>query len=553
MKNPNNNLNVRFRATALAVAAGLVVAVDASAVIAYHVDAGIAVSGGGSSWSDAYKHLQDALAIAQPGDEVWVRQGTYYADRSNANPMGTGDRATSFMMESGVKILGGFQGNESVASQRTPALYITILSGDIGVAGNNGDNSYNIVEAPGVNNLAALDGFTLSKGIANGATTPDTYLGGGVYIYAGSQAIINQCRFEDCYGLGGPAIAAYSSSPTITKCKFVNNYGAYRPGAVELTTAANTVIRDCWFENNSGAYGGALYLNESSSGCTIERCTFYDNFGVNGGAVSIAGFSGSTFRDCLFLKNETGWRGAFQTQWNGGAVRNWCTTSTFVNCIFNANSAQGNGGALCDGGPSGSNATLVNCTVVNNYSRDGGAVAAIMGHAPNLRNSIVWNNTADGANPEAIAGGVVLQSSNITPVIEIDPMFVDSDGADGNLGTLDDDLRLAAGSLMIDGGDGTLLPSGTTTDFAGNARVQAGTSGGTPILDVGALEFTPAAPPACFGDADFSGEVDFNDLLSVLANWGSGGPFGDADFNGAVNFNDIVMVLANFGAKCVKS
>ncbi len=552
MKTQQNNLASRIRAAALAVAAGLVVTANASAVVVYHVDAGIAVSGGGSSWADAFKHLQDALAIAQPGNEIWVKQGTYYPDRSNANPAGTGDRATSFMMESGVKILGGFVGNESAASQRTPALYVTVLSGDIGVPGTTGDNSYNIVEAPGVNNLAVLDGFTLSKGIADGVTTPDTYVGGGVYIYAGSQVVINQCVFQECWGRGGPAIASYSSSPTITNCRFLNNYGAVRPGAVEFTGSPNSIVRDCWFESNSGAYGGALYLNESSSGCTIERCGFYDNFAVNGGAVSLAGFSASTFRACLFLKNQTGWRGAYQTQWNGGAVRNWCTDSVFVNCVFNANHAEGNGGALFDGGPSGSNATIVNCTMVNNYSRDGGAVSGVSGHTPAVRNSIFWDNTAGGANPNSIVGGVIVASSNLTAGIVIDPMFMDEDGPDNMPGSSDDDLRLAAGSPMIDTGDLSHLPAGTATDFAGNARVQAGTSGGTPMLDIGALEFAPSAPPACFGDSDGDFDVDFSDIVATLANWGSGGPLGDANFDEKVNFNDVLAVLANFGVSCQK-
>lgn len=62
-----------------------------------------------------------------------------------------------------------------------------------------------------------------------------------------------------------------------------------------------------------------------------------------------------------------------------------------------------------------------------------------------------------------------------------------------------------------------------------------------------------AVPPACFGDADGSGVVDFGDITSVLANFGTmGPPFrpGDADGNGVVDFADITTVLANFGALC---
>ncbi len=53
---------------------------------------------------------------------------------------------------------------------------------------------------------------------------------------------------------------------------------------------------------------------------------------------------------------------------------------------------------------------------------------------------------------------------------------------------------------------------------------------------------------AKFGDANGDNVVDFNDILTVLANFGSEEFNGDADYNGLVEFNDILTVLANFGA-----
>lgn len=57
-------------------------------------------------------------------------------------------------------------------------------------------------------------------------------------------------------------------------------------------------------------------------------------------------------------------------------------------------------------------------------------------------------------------------------------------------------------------------------------------------------------PPACDGDADASTVVDFGDITSTLANWGSAGPLGDGNHDGAVNFQDITVELANWGAAC---
>jgi hypothetical protein len=61
--------------------------------------------------------------------------------------------------------------------------------------------------------------------------------------------------------------------------------------------------------------------------------------------------------------------------------------------------------------------------------------------------------------------------------------------------------------------------------------------------------------PACPGDANGDGIVNFSDITSVLANFGNAyGPgtgTGDANGDGAVNFSDITTVLANFGNSCI--
>ncbi len=77
---------------------------------------------------------------------------------------------------------------------------------------------------------------------------------------------------------------------------------------------------------------------------------------------------------------------------------------------------------------------------------------------------------------------------------------------------------------------------------------------GAPAGDAFATTVITIAPPLCAGDADGDSDVDFNDILSTLANFGADytpdtGP-GDADGSGIVNFADILTTLANFGALC---
>jgi hypothetical protein len=51
-----------------------------------------------------------------------------------------------------------------------------------------------------------------------------------------------------------------------------------------------------------------------------------------------------------------------------------------------------------------------------------------------------------------------------------DPLFMDAAGPDQIPGTLDDDLRLQAGSGCIDAGDNAALPAEIATDQQGNPR-----------------------------------------------------------------------------------
>src|SRR5512139_3136979 len=59
----------------------------------------------GSSWAKAYTDLQSALAATRPGIQIWVAAGTY-------KPTTGSDRSKSFNLQSGVKLYGGFAGNE---------------------------------------------------------------------------------------------------------------------------------------------------------------------------------------------------------------------------------------------------------------------------------------------------------------------------------------------------------------------------------------------------------------------------------------------------------
>jgi len=96
-----------------------------------YVNAEAPSGGDGTSWGAAYRYLQDALARADRGDEIWVAEGTYYpVQGANVSDI-VGDRSATFQLKDGVKLYGGFVGTETRRSQRDWRANKTILSGDL--------------------------------------------------------------------------------------------------------------------------------------------------------------------------------------------------------------------------------------------------------------------------------------------------------------------------------------------------------------------------------------------------------------------------------------
>ncbi len=56
----------------------------------------------GLSWTTAYTNVQNALAAATTGNEIWVAEGIYYPDKGGGQT--AGNQAASFFLKSGVAI-----------------------------------------------------------------------------------------------------------------------------------------------------------------------------------------------------------------------------------------------------------------------------------------------------------------------------------------------------------------------------------------------------------------------------------------------------------------
>ncbi|MHC4320365.1 MAG: right-handed parallel beta-helix repeat-containing protein, partial [Planctomycetota bacterium] len=397
------------------VAALLVPAMACAGSVVF-VDDDAAPGGDGLSWSTAYRFLQDALALAaDPGQgitELHVAGGTYRPDRDEANPGGTGDRTMSFMLIDGVSLQGGYAGiGAPDPDARDIVLFETVLSGDLAGddgAGfeNNGDNSYHVVFADRNDETAALDGFTITAGNADGPED-DQQRGGGMFDDFGTPAISN-CTFRDnAAHLDGGGLCLSASESIVSECRFVGNFAGWYGGGLCNLYFEPTVV-GCAFDGNMALHhGGGAYSDNGQ--VIMSDCTFDANLALDNGG----GFYGEgALTDCTFTENLAGNDAGGAQFWWGSTVANCVFAGNvadvggaiyqdhlaeFDGCSFIANVADRGGALYC----ATNLVSLINCTFEENLAAEDGAGIYIDAASPTLTTCTFTANVA-----ESFGGGV---------------------------------------------------------------------------------------------------------------------------------------------------
>ncbi|MFG0251897.1 MAG: hypothetical protein ACF8NJ_03380 [Phycisphaerales bacterium JB038] len=378
-------------------------------------------------------------------------------------------------------------------------------------------------------------------------------VGGGLYRHDGlqwsTQATVSGCTFTSNVANAGGGLylthlnAHATFTPTITGCTFISNAAAVYQGGGICNEDGKPRLIDCDFHSNTAVQGGGGLCNVSmdlSMSSVLLNCDFRSNVAEYGG-------------------------GIYNYNTQPGVLTN---TTSITNCGFIYN-----WGLFAAGGVfnfNGANATITNSTFTANvgynhgYYNGGGGIVNTDSAAV-VNNSILWGDVG-GEIWNLGVGSCAIRYSDIqggyggTGNINADPSFVNAIGPDGVWGTLDDDVRLAAGSPCIDAADCTALPAdaydldgdGDTTeplpvDLDGLPRVvddpnTIDTGVGSPCVDMGAHEFLIP----CAADLDGDGDTDQADLGVLLAAYGNDAG-GDLDGDGDTDQADLGILLADYG------
>lgn len=315
----------------------------------------------GSSWANAFTDLQNALKIANWGDEIWVAAGTY-------KPTSGTDKTKSFAMTEGVAIYGGFAGSESTREERNWKTHATILSGNLFTSGKTVVNAYCVIYG-GYQTI--LDGLTISGGYS------------GMVNDSVSPAIVN-CIFTG--NAPGWGMENFNASTMVTNCIFTNNSWGGMYNSVSTPT-----VNNCTFSGNNGGI-----CNQSESSPMVINCNFTGNVsssdggGINGGSPTVT--------NCIFTGNVANFQG-------GAMYIEYPSSSTVTNCIFSSNSAN-EGGGICNAGF----LTEIACAFTGNTAYDGGGIY-IKNGSSTVTNCTFTSNTASDK------GGAIYNNNYTTPTL----------------------------------------------------------------------------------------------------------------------------------------
>ena len=399
----------------------------------------------------------------------------------------------------------------------------------------------------------------------------------GFYLHTGEgvNSVVGGLTIIDGYANDGAGIYCDGSSPTITKCVFMNGNAPNWGGGI-CCYNASPVISDCTFTENSAREGGAVTTRMSGT-ASIKNCRMSNNYGsLDGGAFNSDVLTTPTIFNCIITGNHSGSLG-------GGGIAIWQSNPIIKNCVIAGNYTEGWGSGILQDYYFADGSQIINCVITQNIGKDNGddSTGILCESKMLVKNSII------GGNTDTIPGDLLWTDCDVTFAycdvlnsggsgpdwhvylvqdgghnIDVPPEFTEPGYWDpnGTPGIISDDfwvdgdyhLKSQAGrwnpnseSWVTDANTSPCIDAGdpnsdwTAELWPHGKRINMGAYGGTSQASMSLSRIGNIANI----DNDPCDTVDFNDLVLFVGKWLHEEVLlpEDLDRNGIVNFVDYAI------------
>ena len=480
-----------------------------------YVDGAAADGGDGTTWATAFNQLQTGIDSAATGESVWIAQGTYTIPSA----------AESFFIDKGINLIGGFEAGATSADQSNPAMFETILSGDV-----NGDDGMAYDSLAAVDNGRVLfvtdtnDVSMFTVGISNltvtnGAIAEDFVDGslipfGGAGLLTFAKVDVDNVNFRRNRSSFGSAITSLFATANGSRYNNITVEDNESPNnrVVYLRILEDIAITNSTFEGTNDDDAGMFFLldvfdfelsnstvsnvgggisgggirAENCDDLLIADCTFDQVDGVFGGAIYVREFASFDAPDRTRDANDNIFRNLTITDCDasqrGGGMELYNINSTLENVIVDGCDAGAIGGGLyfissADEGSFVSSVTggsITNCT-------DQGAGGGVCGLFFGGTGTAVTFDKVDISNNESIdpaganGGGIYWQGTSTT--VTASPLTILNCTFEGNIGGFGNAI-LDRNYTSLTVRNTSFLNNGSQTlGFQGGGIVVYGTSG----------------------------------------------------------------------------
>ena len=265
----------------------------------YFVKSDATGANNGMDWLNAFTSLQAALAIAISGDNIYVASGIYHPSETEKN--------ISFVITPGIKLYGGFFGNETSfepgdLANRDFINNASVLSGDLNEDSgesfeNTSDNSATVLSGSSLDVNTEINGFTISNTYYRGVDVGGSYFKLdnlhfsyntlGLMIYTADYAEVINCSFVH----NATSASIYNANPSFRNCTFANE----KKGSFYT-----------YYQHSKASYksGGTVHM-EKSNPEFINVLFAYNNKHYSENEDQFIGYSNPKFRNCILTDFDT--------------------------------------------------------------------------------------------------------------------------------------------------------------------------------------------------------------------------------------------------------